>query len=238
MSKFSDRFRQLKEEKQGITLKELSVNLGITVPNLSYYMKGREPSYDILIKIADYFNVSTDWLIGRTDARSSESLDTIDIVENKLGVEPKDRLSDKALENYLEIQYIVFDILEDAYAFYLLNDVDFTNEFQRQFCMPIVTIAHNLHEYIKVFKHRNLSKDKILKFVQNTDLIADVIPPLILINSYGYANYLSHFEDIPEKDAEMLHGIIDFTFNKFSEKYPNEKLFDMFDKMNELCEDV
>jgi Predicted transcriptional regulator with an HTH domain len=64
MSKFFERFRLLKEES-GVTLKQMSEKLHITIPNLSYYMKGREPSYDILIKIADYFNVTTDWLIGR-----------------------------------------------------------------------------------------------------------------------------------------------------------------------------
>ena len=70
MSKFSERFRILKEKSE-MTLKELSTVLEISVPNLSYYMKGREPSYDILIKIADYFDVTIDWLVGRTDNQSS-----------------------------------------------------------------------------------------------------------------------------------------------------------------------
>lgn len=76
MSEFSNRFKQLKEEAN-LTLKDLSNALNITAPNLSYYMKGREPSYDILISIANYFNVTVDWLIGRTDARSTtyEALD-------------------------------------------------------------------------------------------------------------------------------------------------------------------
>lgn len=76
MSEFSNRFKQLKEEAD-LTLKDLSNALNITAPNLSYYMKGREPSYDILISIANYFNVTVDWLIGRTDARSTtyEALD-------------------------------------------------------------------------------------------------------------------------------------------------------------------
>ena len=63
MSQFSERFRQLKDEK-GVTLKEISEALNISSPNLSYYMKGREPNYDVLIQIADYFKVTTDWLIG------------------------------------------------------------------------------------------------------------------------------------------------------------------------------
>ena len=63
MSEFSNRFRQLKDESN-LTLKDLSEALDITIPNLSYYMKGREASYDILIRIANYFNVSVDWIIG------------------------------------------------------------------------------------------------------------------------------------------------------------------------------
>lgn len=87
MSKFSERFRSLKDESE-MTLKELSTVLDITVPNLSYYMKGREPNYDTLIRIADYFNVTIDWLIGRSDNRSSvyEALDkeiTNTIIENE-----------------------------------------------------------------------------------------------------------------------------------------------------------
>lgn len=72
MSEFSNRFRQLKDES-GMTLKEISSVLDITVPNLSYYMKGREPDYDTLIKIAQYFNVSVDWMIGnKTDLSNIE----------------------------------------------------------------------------------------------------------------------------------------------------------------------
>ena len=60
-----------------MTLKELSQKLDITIPNLSYYMNGREPNYDTLIKIADFYDVTVDWLIGRTDQRTStyQSLD-------------------------------------------------------------------------------------------------------------------------------------------------------------------
>ena len=30
---------------------------------------GAKPNYDTLLKIADYYNVSVDWLMGRTDRR-------------------------------------------------------------------------------------------------------------------------------------------------------------------------
>lgn len=76
MSKFNERFRELKDESE-LSAKELSTLLDIAPSTLSYYLKDREPNYDMLIKIADYFHVTTDWLIGRSDARSSvyEALD-------------------------------------------------------------------------------------------------------------------------------------------------------------------
>lgn len=72
-NKFSIRFAKLKEES-GKTLKELSSKdeLGVSVSNLSYYMNGREPNYDTLCKIADYFGVTTDYLVGRSDIRTLE----------------------------------------------------------------------------------------------------------------------------------------------------------------------
>ena len=84
MSKFSERFRLLKDKSE-MTLKELSNALDISVPNLSYYMKGREPSYDILISIADYFDVTIDWLVGReTDMSKIEDINNELFKENSL----------------------------------------------------------------------------------------------------------------------------------------------------------
>ena len=84
MSKFSERFRALKDESE-LTLKELSTALDISIPNLSYYMKGREPSYDILISIADYFDVTIDWLVGReTDMSKIEDINNELFKENSL----------------------------------------------------------------------------------------------------------------------------------------------------------
>lgn len=70
MSIFNERFKELKEELN-LSAKELSNILNIAPSTLSYYLKDREPNYDMLTKIADYFDVTVDWLIGRTDNRSS-----------------------------------------------------------------------------------------------------------------------------------------------------------------------
>lgn len=140
MSEFSDRFRQLKEES-GLTLKDLSEVLNISPPNLSYYMKGREPSYDILINIANYFNVTTDWLIGRTDARSSvyAALDeeiTNTIIKNDVTNISKEDITPlsifksdylKAQEKLIELMSFYYTLLHRLEDLELLHpDIDYS----------------------------------------------------------------------------------------------------------------
>lgn len=66
MSIFQERLRHLKESS-GATQAKIASDLGITPQALSYYMNGREPSYDVLVDIADYFDVSIDYLLGKSD---------------------------------------------------------------------------------------------------------------------------------------------------------------------------
>ena len=63
-------FVRLKElrKKKGISQLRLATDLNTTQNTISRYETGeREPGIDELIKIADYFNVSVDYLIGRTE---------------------------------------------------------------------------------------------------------------------------------------------------------------------------
>lgn len=64
---FSKRIEKLRE-KEKITQKSLAVKLGIARTTYSGYENGaREPDLETLKKIADYFEVSIDFLVGRTD---------------------------------------------------------------------------------------------------------------------------------------------------------------------------
>ena len=53
-----------------IQQKELAKALGISAGNITEWKKGRSaPSAGVLPKIADYFDVSTDYLLGKTDEK-------------------------------------------------------------------------------------------------------------------------------------------------------------------------
>ena len=62
---FSENLRQLRE-KQGLKQKELAEELEISLRAYQYYERNeREPQLSTLIRIADYFDVSLDELVGR-----------------------------------------------------------------------------------------------------------------------------------------------------------------------------
>ena len=61
------RLREVRKSK-GISQLKLSLDLNMSQNTISRYETGdREPGIIELIKIADYFNISVDYLLGRTD---------------------------------------------------------------------------------------------------------------------------------------------------------------------------
>ena len=61
------RLKELRKKK-GLSQLRLATELNTTQNTISRYETGeREPGIDELVKIADYFNVSVDYLIGRTE---------------------------------------------------------------------------------------------------------------------------------------------------------------------------
>ena len=56
-----------------INQKEIANYLGITVAGYSLYERGnREPNIATLIKLADYYGVSIDYLVGRKELAKNE----------------------------------------------------------------------------------------------------------------------------------------------------------------------
>ncbi len=65
LSKFGETLCDLMFEHNNMTAKALAKELGIPAPTITRYRKAQHiPSIDNLVKIADYFNRSTDFLLG------------------------------------------------------------------------------------------------------------------------------------------------------------------------------
>ena len=64
---FSERLQSLRKDK-GISQTRLGLEAGISQFAISKIEKGeRAASIEVLYSLADYFNVSIDYLVGRTD---------------------------------------------------------------------------------------------------------------------------------------------------------------------------
>ena len=71
-------FEKIKElaKQRGITLVQLEEKLGYS-RNTLYKLKTQKPNAERISEIADYFNVSTDYLLGRTDNPTIANNDTV-----------------------------------------------------------------------------------------------------------------------------------------------------------------
>lgn len=68
---FQERLKKLREEHYGLSRKTLSELCGLPSGTIRKYERGEieNPSIESLELIADYFSVSVDYLIGRSNVR-------------------------------------------------------------------------------------------------------------------------------------------------------------------------
>ena len=82
-----NRIKRLREEKQ-MKQDELAKILSISPSAIGMYERDeREPNDELTLKLAEYFNVTTDYLLGKSDIRNPEELDTDKI---NIGLSKKD----------------------------------------------------------------------------------------------------------------------------------------------------
>jgi len=67
MASFSERIKLLRKEKN-LTQKQVAEMIGITERGYrNYEIEGTVPVYAVLIVLADFFDISLDYLVGRSD---------------------------------------------------------------------------------------------------------------------------------------------------------------------------
>ena len=67
MSNFSEKLKTLKAQKK-VRQKDIAEAIGVSLRAYQYYETDtKEPTMSNLIALADYFDVSLDYLVGRTD---------------------------------------------------------------------------------------------------------------------------------------------------------------------------
>lgn len=104
---FSQRLKHLREDK-GLIQRELAEKLNVSRATITQYENNnRFPDQEMLKKIASFFNVSIDYLLGMTDIRkikqnsnTKEKEDPNPLLKDFENLSPE---SQKELEKYLEL---------------------------------------------------------------------------------------------------------------------------------------
>lgn len=100
-----NRIKELRKERE-INQDVLANLLGLEIAGISKLETGRVPLKDeYIIKLANYFNVSTDYLLGKTDIRNPEELKKIPFA-NAGGLDTEGLDEDDLLELQRQIDYI------------------------------------------------------------------------------------------------------------------------------------
>ena len=71
---FSKRLRHVRELK-GISQRQAAEDLNISPQNLSYYENGRDAGYGLLVRMARYYDVTVEYLIGASPVMQRENVD-------------------------------------------------------------------------------------------------------------------------------------------------------------------
>ena len=83
MIEFGERIKKLRKQKT-LTQEQLAKRLWVTKSIISAYESGNKyPSLDMLIKLSQTFNVSTDYLLG---VNKKQSIDISNLSENQINI--------------------------------------------------------------------------------------------------------------------------------------------------------
>lgn len=119
---FGTRLKILREEKE-ITQKQLASVLQISRSTVAgYETKGKEADFEKIIVMSNYFDVSIDYLLGKTDCRldvktritTEDELNILNLKFIEYDIIPKnDKLTFKRLDEYLKKFSIIANLFRD-----------------------------------------------------------------------------------------------------------------------------
>ena len=116
---FSKRLKHVRELK-GISQRQAAEDLNISPQNLSYYENGRDAGYGLLVRMARYYDVTVEYLIGASPVMQRENVD----INKDIG------LNDKTI-----------NLLRQRNKFGYSNAADIVNEIVRtEYFQRLVTI--------------------------------------------------------------------------------------------------
>lgn len=161
------RIRKLRKDNN-LTLRELGEKLNLSFSILAMYERGeRTPPVDKLLLLADFFSVSLDYLLGKSDKKNNSL--NIAVSSEDYESDERDKVYKLLNENSKE-EFICLKARDESMEEGRIQPGDFVyaikNEKVKEGDIAIVVIKKNNHYYIRrVF----FEKDKIILKPENSD---------------------------------------------------------------------
>ena len=138
------RILTLLRKERGISQKQAALSLGVSQALLSHYEKGiRECGLEFVVRAADFYHVSCDYLLGRTPDKAGAVITVEEIPDNDPSVKENRMrgsilpvLSKKLIVNSL---HIIFDLLQRC------NNKAVTNEISAYLSVAVYTVFRQLY---------------------------------------------------------------------------------------------
>lgn len=113
MSTFTENLKKLIKER-GITQKKFLLDLGLNINAIGDWTKyGNTPKGDTLQKIANYFSVSVDYLLGKSENAEEEAVETTREEETQMKTQAKPTI-DEIIESMSEMGQVEWSYLRSA----------------------------------------------------------------------------------------------------------------------------
>ncbi len=195
---FAERLYQLRIEK-GLKREDVAKVLECSVSAVGNYENGnRTPDFDGLIKLADLFSTTTDYLLGRTDIRTSNK--NIEFVCKHTGLSEKAvnvlHLLAKEKASRLEFEKFLVERIKESENSQI--DDDTITDGNNSVSADYETKAHSI-DIVSYFIEKLYNAYKILDILDN-------ITRLRYLNG-GIADDMEMEDTIIDKDPDLYHYI-------------------------------
>ena len=207
------RILTLLRKERGISQKEAAQSLGISQALLSHYEKGiRECGLDFVVRTADFYNVSCDYLLGRSPERTGTTISVDEIPEaDSLGKENSFRgggsllpiLNKKLIVSSL---HVVFDLLGKV------NNKSLTNELSSFLMLAIYRVFRIIYS---VNPKNEEAIFNIPKSLANSKASAEMILREANANAISQGIKLKGITPVTKREES-----VSITTEKIAEEYP------------------
>lgn len=197
-------------KERGLSQKQVAADLNISQALLSHYEKGiRECGLDFLVKTAEYYDVSTDYLLGRTVQRKPASVNADDFPDSEEIGHMKGNILNQVNKKLISnTTAVIFDLLAQ------IGDKQLTNSVSNYLMSAEYQIFRTIYCADKSNTQTMFSLDKIrYKNLTSASMMLDLdlIDTIIEGNKLSLALSPDIISSYFDKGASSLFNLIQFS---------------------------